>query len=74
MESRKAVRKYDFSYLRKLVIEDMNKMAQAKGERFKWSHNQYANNVLNGVTYNKDTDTFLMTGKMWPFIFEVKLK
>ena len=28
--------------------------------------------VLNGIAYNPDTDTFLVTGKMWPWLFEVQ--
>lgn len=27
--------------------------------------------VLNGITYRKETSTFLITGKYWPLIFEV---
>lgn len=29
--------------------------------------------VLNGIAYNPETDTFLITGKLWPSIFEVQL-
>ncbi len=29
--------------------------------------------VLNGIAYNKKTDTFYLTGKNWPKIFEVKI-
>ncbi|KAG1648576.1 Glutaminyl-peptide cyclotransferase [Nymphon striatum] len=28
--------------------------------------------VLNGIAYNADTDTFLITGKRWPTVFEVQ--
>jgi glutaminyl-peptide cyclotransferase len=28
--------------------------------------------VLNGIAYNPDTDTFLITGKHWPKVFEVQ--
>ena len=28
--------------------------------------------VLNGIAYNPDTDTFLITGKDWPKMFEVR--
>jgi glutamine cyclotransferase len=31
-----------------------------------------AANVLNGIVYNPETDTFLITGKDWPKIFEVR--
>lgn len=29
--------------------------------------------VLNGIAYKPDTDTFLLTGKLWPHVFEVEL-
>jgi len=29
-------------------------------------------NVLNGIAYNRTTDTFYVTGKRWPYIFEVQ--
>ncbi len=32
------------------------------------------NYCLNGIAYNKNTDKLLITGKMWPFIYEVKLE
>ncbi len=28
---------------------------------------------MNGIAYNKERDTFLITGKMWDFVFEVKI-
>lgn len=28
--------------------------------------------VLNGIAYNAETDTFLLTGKLWPSMFEVR--
>jgi glutamine cyclotransferase len=29
--------------------------------------------VLNGIAYDSDTDTFFLTGKNWRYIFEVRL-
>lgn len=29
--------------------------------------------VLNGIAYNPDSDTFFLTGKLWPSLFEVRL-
>ncbi len=29
--------------------------------------------VLNGIAYNRKQDTFLLTGKLWPKLFEVRL-
>lgn len=31
-----------------------------------------SNNVLNGIAYNPESDTFLITGKYWPRLFEVR--
>ena len=28
-------------------------------------------NVLNGIAYIKASDSFLVTGKLWPLMFEV---
>jgi glutamine cyclotransferase len=28
--------------------------------------------VLNGIAYNPENDTFLITGKLWPKLFEVR--
>ncbi len=30
--------------------------------------------VLNGIAYNPKTDTFYLTGKRWPKLFEIKIK
>jgi len=29
---------------------------------------------LNGIAYNRETKTFLITGKHWPVIFEIDMK
>ncbi|WP_343613208.1 glutaminyl-peptide cyclotransferase [Flavobacterium sp.] len=29
---------------------------------------------MNGIAYNKEKKTFLITGKMWPCVYEIKLK
>lgn len=31
-------------------------------------------NVLNGIAYREDTDTFLITGKNWTRVFEIRIK
>lgn len=31
-------------------------------------------NVLNGIAYNDSSGSFYLTGKRWPYIFEVKLR
>jgi len=30
--------------------------------------------VLNGIAYKPDSETFLLTGKLWPHVFEVELE
>ena len=30
--------------------------------------------VLNGIAYDKDNDRLFVTGKLWPRIFEIRLK
>ncbi len=30
-----------------------------------------ARSYLNGIAYNAEKDTFLITGKWWPYVFEV---
>lgn len=39
----------------------------------KQAHLKNNEQVLNGIAYNKTTDLFYLTGKMWPVMFEVKL-
>lgn len=34
----------------------------------------YNIDVLNGIAYNKEEDSFYLTGKFWPYIFKTKLK
>jgi len=29
--------------------------------------------VLNGIAYNPDNNTFFITGKLWPVIYEIKI-
>ena len=31
-----------------------------------------ATDVLNGIAYDASTDTFLITGKLWPRVFRVR--
>lgn len=33
----------------------------------------WGNNVLNGIAYKKDTNTFFFSGKMWDLVFEVQM-
>ena len=33
---------------------------------------RYGTDVLNGIAYDASTDTFLITGKLWPRVFRVR--
>ena len=39
----------------------------------KLSKNEGYNNLMNGITFNKQKKTFLITGKNWSYLYEVKL-
>jgi glutaminyl-peptide cyclotransferase len=56
---------YDFKKLYE------TQMTHVEANRIEWDH---MNNVLNGIAYRKATNTFLITGKNYNFIFEVKLQ
>jgi len=30
------------------------------------------NNIMNGIAYRKETNSYLISGKMWNYIFEVQ--
>ena len=34
----------------------------------------WSNNVLNGIAYYEENDSFILTGKNWDFLFEVELQ
>ncbi len=56
---------YDFKKLHDIQMEAV----KASGKR--WDSQ---NNVMNGIAFRKSNDNFLVTGKEWNFIFEVKLE
>ena len=35
---------------------------------------EWRNNVLNGIAYYEENDSFILTGKNWDFLFEVELQ
>lgn len=51
-----------------LQIQSSHVYALQQQGSYDWS-----NYVLNGIAYNSKKDTFVLAGKMWDFIFEVKL-
>ena len=50
---------------------DNKKDANARYKHYKMYDT--ANNVLNGIAYDNSTDTFLVTGKMWDHVYQIKL-
>ena len=59
----------------KVVAEwDLSRLQSIQAEKIgdKWGYD-WTNHVLNGIAYHPPTDTFLITGKMWDFIWQIKL-
>ena len=63
---------YNLSALYKQALQVSAEKLKSGGKNFLWSESDYSNNVLNGIAYNDLKDTFYVTGKRWPVIFEVK--
>jgi glutaminyl-peptide cyclotransferase len=55
---------YDFKKLHDIQMQFVGE------NRLQWDS---SNNVMNGIAYRKSTNSFLITGKEYNFIFEVKL-
>jgi len=55
------------------VIDFRKLQKQAKQEVKKLNQRWNSNSVLNGIAYHEETDRLLLTGKMWPLMFEVKI-
>lgn len=49
------------------VIDAVNLLTDAERSELNQTYD-----VLNGIAYNPDTDTFLVTGRRWPKLFEVR--
>jgi glutamine cyclotransferase len=56
----KVVKTWDMNELKNIVIEDIQ------------NNERYFDAVLNGIAYIKDRDSFLISGKLWDTIFEIK--
>ncbi|CAI2374584.1 unnamed protein product [Moneuplotes crassus] len=65
------ITKYEMKPLLDKVVETMRKEATEKGNSFRWSNYDHMNNVLNGIAFNPDKNTFYVTGKNWYYVFEV---
>jgi glutamine cyclotransferase len=53
-----------------ILMEDQRKFILEKGGEPKYD---WGNAVLNGIAYKKETDSFILAGKLWDHIYEVKL-
>ncbi|NLB75612.1 MAG: glutaminyl-peptide cyclotransferase, partial [Crenarchaeota archaeon] len=38
-----------------------------------YQHNRH-NDVLNGIAYDDETDRLFVTGKCWPYLYEITIK
>ena len=56
----KVVKTWDMNELKNIVIEDIQ------------NNERYFDAVLNGIAYIKERDSFLISGKLWGTIFEIK--
>uniref|UniRef100_A0A7S3IKG8 Uncharacterized protein n=1 Tax=Strombidium inclinatum TaxID=197538 RepID=A0A7S3IKG8_9SPIT len=65
LESGKVVHKWDMSE----VVAEQYTYIKEKGE----TNYDDRNNVLNGIAYRAETDSFLVSGKRWDFVFDIKL-
>ena len=65
----------DFDSQKAVKTYYMTDLIQKANIELKKMHNRYLayDEVLNGIAYNPDTDTFYVTGKNWPLIFEIRL-
>nr|CCA20299.1 conserved hypothetical protein [Albugo laibachii Nc14] len=63
--SKKVVAVYDCSK----VLMKGEELALEKGIEFRTNEGA----VLNGIAYDGDLDVFYITGKLWPFVFRVRL-
>lgn len=55
-------------------VLDMSGLLQKSGMPVNLqNYNNNTGNVLNGIAYDSEKNTFYITGKLWPALFEIKL-
>ena len=53
---------------------DLTGLLQKSGMQYNpQNYTVNSGNVLNGIAYDSTKNTFYVTGKMWPALFEIKL-
>lgn len=55
-----------------VVINPLNGVVESKINLIGIYDHKPENNELNGIAYNKQDSTLYVTGKMWPYLFEIK--
>lgn len=68
IESGEVVKEYDMTLLKKKQ-EEYVRDNYTFSSWYDWN-----NNVLNGIAYRKETNTFFLGGKNWNYLFEIELK
>lgn len=53
------------------VLKEIDLTSLVREVENEMNDKEYKNkgNVLNGIAYHEDSDTLLVTGKFWPFIY-----
>lgn len=57
-----------------VAVIDLSDIKQKSGKDFALVNDPTGDKVLNGIAYNPTTKTFYVTGKDWPYIYELKLQ
>ena len=60
-------KRFDLSILDRIQLVSVNEEATKYGRYDKQNY------VLNGIAYDSVEDVFYLTGKMWNFVFKIKL-
>jgi len=61
------------NYLVKIDPDSGNALAVIDASALPYKSRMSGEDVLNGIAYIPERDTFLLTGKLWPEIFEVRI-
>ena len=65
VESGEVVAKWNFAKLANINDKDVSFLSESVSYNF--------NSVLNGIAYYEPNDSFLISGKLWDYIFEVNI-
>lgn len=65
LQTGKVVKTWNFEQLHKIQFDHVAELNETKYDR--------VNAVLNGIAYEKSSDSFILTGKDWDYMFRVRL-